>query len=51
MDWKFWIIDIGIPVATFVIGIFTGKTIEKKSSAKVNGNNNTIVQNSNYTSR
>ena len=48
MDWKFWIVDVGIPVATFIIGLFTGRAIEKKASANINGNNNTVVQNSNY---
>lgn len=48
MDWKFWIVDVTIPVVTFIVGLFTGRAIEKKASAKINGNNNTVVQNSNY---
>jgi len=46
MDWKFWVGDVGIPVVTFIIGIFTGKAIERNAKAKVKGNNNTIIQNS-----
>lgn len=48
MDWKFWLIDVGIPVATFIIGIFTGKTIERRSKAKskVKGDGNIVIQNS-----
>lgn len=48
MDWKFWLGDVGIPIATFVIGLFTGKTIKKhnKANSKVTGNNNTVIQNS-----
>lgn len=48
MDWKFWLADVGIPVVTFVIGLFTGKTIEKKNIAKSKnkGNGNFTIQNS-----
>ncbi len=48
MDWKFWIGDVGIPVVTFIIGLFTGRTIEKrvKNKANVKGNNNTVIQGS-----
>lgn len=48
MDWKFWIGDVGIPVITFIIGLFAGKTIEKRTinKSKVTGNENTIIQNS-----
>lgn len=48
MDWKFWVGDVGIPIITFVIGLFTGKTIERRASAKakVRGNGNTVIQNS-----
>lgn len=48
MDWKFWIGDVGIPVITFIIGLFTGKTIERRtnSNAKIKGNNNTVIQGS-----
>lgn len=48
MDWKFWIGDVGIPIATFVIGLFTGKSIEKhkKANAKITGDRNTVIQNS-----
>ena len=46
MDWKFWIVDVAIPVMTFVIGLFTGKTIERHATAKVKGDNNTVFQNS-----
>lgn len=45
-DWKFWVGDVGIPVITFIIGLFVGKTVERKSKAKVKGDNNTIIQNS-----
>ena len=49
MDWKFWIGDVGIPIVTFLIGLFTGKTIEKHSVAKskIKGDRNTVIQNSN----
>ena len=48
MDWKFWVGDVGIPIITFIIGLFTGKTIKRRSTAKakVNGNENTVIQNS-----
>lgn len=48
MDWKFWVGDVGIPIATFIIGLFAGKTIERKSAAKakVKGDRNIVVQNS-----
>lgn len=48
MDWKFWVGDVGIPVVTFVIGLFTGRNIERHSvaKAKVKGDGNTIIQNS-----
>lgn len=48
MDWKFWVGDVGIPIATFFIGLFAGRTIEKKyvSKANVKGNGNTVIQNS-----
>jgi len=45
-DWKFWIADIVIPIVTFISGLFVGKAIEKKANAKVKGNQNTIIQNS-----
>lgn len=45
-DWKFWIGDIGVPIITFIIGLFTRKATERKAKAKVRGNNNTITQNS-----
>lgn len=53
LDWKFVVGDIIIPIATFLIGMFTGKTIErkKKAKAKVDGNNNIIIQNSNAKER
>ena len=49
MDWKFWLIDVAIPIATFVAGLFTGKTIERKSKAKskIKGDGNTVIQKSN----
>lgn len=50
IDWKFWIGDIIIiiiPIATFVGGIFVGKTIERKAQSKISGDNNTVIQNSN----
>lgn len=47
IDWKFWIGDIIIPIATFVGGIVVGKTIERKAQSKISGNNNTVIQNSN----
>lgn len=46
IDWKFWIGDVGIPIIMFILGLFTGKTIERKANAKVKGNGNTIIQNS-----
>ena len=47
IDWKFWIGDIIIPIATFVGGIFVGKTIERKAQSKISGDKNTVIQNSN----
>ena len=47
IDWKFWIGGIIIPIATFVGGIFVGKTIERKAQSKISGDNNTVIQNSN----
>ena len=49
MDLKFWVGDVGIPIITFIIGLFTGKTIERRSIAKVDGNGNTVIQNSTTT--
>ena len=48
MDWKFWIGDVGIPVVTFIIGLFAGKTIEKKKSnkASIQGDGNIVIQES-----
>lgn len=48
MDWKFWVGDVVIPIVTFVVGLFTGKSIEKRSiaKAKVKGDENTVIQNS-----
>lgn len=48
MDWKFWVGDVGIPIITFVIGLFAGKTIERRTSAKakVKGDGNAVIQNS-----
>lgn len=48
MDWEFLIGDVLIPIAIFVIGLFTGKTIERRKNAnsKVKGNHNTVIQNS-----
>lgn len=45
-DWKFWLGDVGIPIGMFIIGLFTGKAIERNAKAKVKGNNNTVIQNS-----
>lgn len=46
INWEFWAGDIGVPIALFIIGLFTGKAWEKKANAKVKGNNNTVIQNS-----
>lgn len=48
MDWEFWVGDVGIPVITFIIGLFTGRIIEKKvkNKANVKGDNNTVIQGS-----
>ena len=48
MDWKFWVGDVGIPIVTFVIGLITGKTVERRSvaKAKIKGDGNTIIQQS-----
>ena len=51
MDWKFILGDILIPVAIFILGFLGGRTYEKRASAKVNGNNNTIIQNSKIISK
>lgn len=49
-DWKFLIGDVIIPLVTFVIGLFAGKSIERrkniKATAKIKGNNNKVMQNS-----
>ncbi len=47
IDWKFWLGDVAIPIVTFIIGIFIGKTVERKAQSKISGNNNTVIQNSN----
>lgn len=47
IDWKFWIGDVAIPIITFLIGFFAGKTVERKAIAKVKGNDNTVMQNIN----
>lgn len=46
MDWKFFIGDVIIPLGTFGLGFFTGKTVEKKNinKANVKGNKNTVIQ-------
>ena len=48
VDWKFLIGDIGVPVLLFFLGIFTGRTIEKRVSnkAKIKGDGNTVIQGS-----
>lgn len=47
MDWKFLIGDVGIPLGTFIIGLFAGKTLERHSAKnKIIGNENTVIQNS-----
>lgn len=46
MDWKFWIGDVLIPIATFVIGLLVGKTTERRANAKIKGNHNSVIQNS-----
>lgn len=48
MDWKFFIGDIAIPIVIFVIGLFTGRTIERKAvaKAKIKDNRNFVIQNS-----
>lgn len=46
LDWKYIIADLIIPIVTFVIGLFTGKAIEKRATAKLKGNHNTVIQNS-----
>lgn len=53
MDWKFWIGDIGIPLVTFIIGLFTGKSIEKhkKANTKITGDKNIVIQNSDINSK
>lgn len=43
----FWIGDVIIPIITLVVGFFAGKTFERKAKAKVKGDNNTVIQNSN----
>lgn len=46
MDWKFWVGDVAIPIVTFVLGLFIGKTAERRANAKINGDNNSVIQNS-----
>lgn len=50
-DWKFWVGDVIVPIITFVIGLFVGKTIEHKSTTKIRGNNNKVIQNSKVSKR
>lgn len=45
-DWKFWIGSVIIPIVTFVIGLFTGKAIERNANARIKGDKNTVIQNS-----
>lgn len=50
-DWKWFIGQVLVPIATFVGGLFVGKQAEKhktikKSKAKVSGRGNIVVQNS-----
>lgn len=47
IDWKFWIGDVLIPIATFVIGLFVGKSVERRkitNKAKIRGNSNIVSQ-------
>ncbi|WP_295044129.1 hypothetical protein [Ruminococcus sp.] len=47
LDWKFIIGDIVIPIATFIIGLIVGQSVEKrKAKSKIKGNSNTVIQNS-----
>lgn len=47
IDWKFIIGDIVVPIAIFAAGFVCGETVEKrKAKAKVKGNGNTVIQNS-----
>lgn len=47
MNVEFWVGDVIIPIVTFVIGLLVGEKIERnKAKAKVKGNNNTVIQNS-----
>ena len=50
-DWKWIIGSVVIPIGTFIIGLFVGKRAEKrktvkKAKAKVKGDDNIVIQNS-----
>lgn len=49
VDWKFVIGDILMPVLIFFAGCFVGGHVERRENnakAKVNGNGNSVIQNS-----
>lgn len=48
MDWKFLIGDVIIPIALFFLGMFIGKTVEKRKNnkSKIQGHHNTVIQDS-----
>lgn len=50
IDWQFIFGDVIIPIGIFVAGFFVGERVERrkyKAKSKINGNGNTVIQNSN----
>lgn len=48
IDWKFVIGDIVVPIGLFVIGLFTGKVLERRkytAKSKAKGDGNIVIQN------
>ena len=48
IDWKFVVGDIIVPVGLFVIGLFTGKAMERRkytAKSKTKGDGNIVIQN------
>lgn len=47
MNFEFLIGDILIPILIFILGFFTGKTVEKRNTSNIKGDGNTVIQDSN----
>lgn len=47
LDWRFIIADIIIPITTFVVGLVTGKGIERRKwKSSIKGDKNVVIQGS-----